>query len=83
MMAIMLIAVQILQPQNVPIAEVLDSTGRDPEKEVYRLLVLLRCKPFLEPYVADLRQPHKMGPDKEFPVSLKRFHTLYPGMDFR
>ncbi|DBA65601.1 TPA: hypothetical protein ACH3X2_002666 [Trebouxia sp. C0005] len=74
---------QILQPQNLPISEALDSTGRDPEKEVYRLLVLLRCKPFLEPYVADLRQPHKMGPEKEFPVSLERFHTLYPGMDFR
>jgi len=30
-----------------------------------------------------LRQPHKMGPEKEFPVGLKGFHTLYPGMDFR
>ena len=63
--------------------DVLGKTGRDPEKEVYRLLVLLRCKPFLEPYVADLRRPVKMGPDTAFPLGLKGFHTLYLGMDFR
>lgn len=74
---------QILQPQNVLMSEVLEGTGRDPEMEVYRLLVLLRCKPFLDPYVADLRQPHKMGPEKQFPLGLNGFHTLYPGMDFR
>lgn len=64
-------------------SDVLGKTGRDPEKEVYRLLVLLRCKPFLEPYVADLRRPVKMGPDTAFPLGLKGFHTLYLGMDFR
>ena len=78
-----MMSMQVLQPQNIPIAEVLGASGRDPEMEVYCLLVLLRCKPFLEPYVEDLRQPHKMGPEKEFPLGLKGFHTLYPGMDFR
>ena len=74
---------QVLQPDNVPMSEVLGKTGRDPEMEVYRLLVLLRCKSFLEPYVADLRRPVKMGPDTAFPLGLKGFHTLYLGMDFR
>lgn len=74
---------QVLQPQNVAMSDVLGSSGRDHEKEVYRLLVLLRCKPFLEPYVADLQQPHKMGPNKTFPLGLSGFHTLYMGMDFR
>lgn len=74
---------QVLQPQNLPMSEVLGKTGRDHEKEVFRLLALLRCKPFLEPYVAYLRQPHKMGPNKTFPLGLEGFHTLYTGMDFR
>lgn len=74
---------QVLQPDNVPLIDVLGNTGRDHEKEVYRLLVLLRCKPFLEPYVADLRRSDKMGPNTAFPVGLKGFHTLYLGMDFR
>ena len=65
------------------ISEVLKGSGRDPEKEVYRLLVLLRCKPFLRPYIADMMLPHKMGPDQKFPLNMGGFHTLYPGMDFR
>lgn len=82
-MSLWLSVLQVLQPDNVPMSDVLGSTGRDHEKEVYRLLVLLRCKPFLEPYVADLRRPAKMGPDTAFPLGLKGFHTLYLGMDFR
>ena len=81
--AIMKWMVQVLQPQNLPISEVLKSSGRDPEKEVYRLLMLLRCKPFLEAYIADMKLPHKMGPEQKFPIGLSGFHTLYPGMDFR
>lgn len=76
--------VQILQPDNVPISSVLGNSGRDPEKEVYQLLVLLRCKPFLEPYVAEMRLPHKMGSEAVFPLGLRAgFHTLYEGVDFR
>ena len=67
----------------MPLSDVLGSSGRDPEKEVYRLLVQLRCKPFLEPYVADLRRPDKMGPRTAFPLGVKGFHSLYSGMDFR
>ena len=74
---------QVLQPQNLPMNEVLKGSGRDPEKEVYRLLLLLRCKPFLEAYIADMKLPHKMGSEHKFPVGLSGFHTLYPGMDFR
>ncbi|KAL3132425.1 hypothetical protein ABBQ32_008983 [Trebouxia sp. C0010 RCD-2024] len=75
---------QILQPDNVPISSVLGNSGRDPEKEVYQLLVLLRCKPFLEPYVAEMRLPHKMGSEAVFPLGLRAgFHTLYEGVDFR
>lgn len=76
--------VQILQPDNVPISNALGNLGRDPEKEVYQLLVLLRCKPFLEPYVAEMRLPQKMGSDTVFPLGLRDgFHTLYEGVDFR
>lgn len=57
--------------------------SRDHEKEVYCLLVFLRCKPFLEPYVADLRRLATMGPDTAFPLGVTGFHTLYLSMDFK
>lgn len=69
------------------------SIHRDPEAEIYRILVDLRCALFLDSYVATLESDQRMGPQKHMPLGLKAFesiggwsgsfHPLNNGIDFR
>jgi hypothetical protein len=74
---------QIIQPNNIPFDTVIKLVGRDLEKEVYRILVLLRCQSWLDDYIRVLQRPDRMGPKHKMPHHLNRFHELLEGMDFR
>ena len=66
---------------------------RDPEAEIYQILVDLRCADFLDLYVATLESDQRMGAQKQMPLGLKAFrsiggwtgsfHPLNNGIDFR
>ena len=84
---------QVVEPHNMTFSSYIDYLRRDPEKEVYDLLVGLRCAPFLDSYVATLESDQRMGKNKTMPLGLKThnsvggrtgtFHTINNGIDFR
>ena len=84
---------QVVEPNNKTFAKYIDHLERDPEREVYNLLVSLRCAPFLDSYVATLESDHRMGKNVSMPLGLRThdsiggrtgtFHHINNGIDFR
>ncbi len=85
--------IQVLQPGNGTFLTTLQKLRRDPEAEIYEILVDLRCADFLDLYVATLESDQRMGTQKQMPLGLKAFgsiggwtssfHPLNNGIDFR
>ena len=88
-----LFCVQVMEPGNTSFLNAIHSSHRDPEAEIFRILVDLRCALFLDSYVATLESDQRMGPQKHMPLGLKAFrsiggwtgsfHPLNNGIDFR
>ena len=84
---------QVLEPGNATFLTTLQNPLRDPEAEIYQILVNLRCADFLELYVGTLESDQRMGAQKQMPLGLKAFrsiggwtgsfHPLNNGIDFR
>lgn len=78
---------------NTTFADYINFLQRDPEREVYDLLVSLRCAPFLDSYVATLKSDDRMGKNMTMPLGLRThdsiggrtgtFHPINNGVDFR
>lgn len=85
---------QVMEPGNKTFDNVRRSMHRDPELEIYHILVQLRCAPFLKQYVATLMSDQRMGKGKSMLLGLKAFkspvggwsgsfHPVNNGIDFR
>ena len=85
---------QVIEPGNSTFLSAIHGLRRDPELEIYDILVQLRCAPFLERYVATLMSDQRMGSEKSMPLGLKAFkspvggwsgsfHPVNNGIDFR
>ena len=82
-----------MEPGNATFLSAIHSLHRDPEAEIYQILVELRCALFLDMYVTTLESDTRMGPQKHMPLGLKAFksiggwsgsfHPLNNGIDFR